>query len=52
MQRWYINGEVKCFQGSHAPLAFLAIIVLVLCVTLIPLLAVIAYDRIQVIGSI
>ena len=49
VQRWYINGEVKCFQGSHAPLAFLAIIVLALCVTAIPLLSVVAFDRIQVI---
>ena len=51
VQRWYINGEVKCFQGSHAPLALLAIIVLALCVTVIPLLSIIAVDRIQVIYS-
>ena len=28
MQRWYVNGEIKCFSGSHIALAVLAILVL------------------------
>ena len=47
-QRWYINGEVKCFQGPHAALALLAIVVLTLCIALIPLMPIIAFDKIQV----
>ena len=37
LQRWYIDGTVKCFNGGHAPLGILAILVLGLCVAIIPL---------------
>lgn len=36
-QRWYVNGNIKCFSGGHIALGLLAILVLGLCVTLIPL---------------
>ena len=48
MQRWYINGEVKCFEGPHAALALLAIVVLTVCVVLIPLMSIVAFGKIQV----
>ena len=28
LQRWYVNGEIECFSGSHMALALLAILVL------------------------
>ena len=36
-QRWYIDGNVKCFNGGHAPLGLLAIFTLAICVAIIPL---------------
>ena len=41
-QRWYVNGEVKCFTGGHIPLALLAILVLLAAALLIPLTAVLS----------
>lgn len=32
-----MNGNIKCFSGGHIALGLLAILVLGLCVTLIPL---------------
>ena len=40
-QRWYNNGDQKCFHGGHAPLALLAIAVLFGCLALFVAIAVI-----------
>lgn len=37
LQRWYVNGEVTCFTGSHIALALLSILVLVAASAIIPL---------------
>ncbi|XP_065907815.1 uncharacterized protein [Dysidea avara] len=33
--RWYIDGRVECFTGSHIPLAIVAILVSALCMLLV-----------------
>ena len=43
--RWYINGDIECFKGGHLPLALLAIAVLLLALLLIPLCALIAFQK-------
>ena len=37
LQRWFVNGEVECFTGSHIALALLAILVLLTALLLLPL---------------
>lgn len=40
---WYINGNIKCFQDpAHAPLGLFALFVLICCITLIPVVMLIA----------
>lgn len=41
-QRWYVNGDIRCFTGGHVPLAMFAILILALCLLIIPTLIVIA----------
>ena len=48
MQRWYIDGTVKCFTGGHAALAVFAILVLGLCAALIVAVAIIAMEKVKV----
>lgn len=48
LQRWFLNGQVKCFTGGHLPLALLAILVLLVCLALIPLTAAVATERLRV----
>ena len=52
LQHWYISGSVKCFQGGHAPLGILAILILAFCVTLIPLVLVYSVGWAQVLINI
>ena len=33
--RWYINGNIPCFAGTHIPLALLAIVALIGCVLVV-----------------
>ena len=47
-QRWFINGEISCFSGSHLPLALLAMTVLLLCFLLIPLTIAISVNTLKV----
>ena len=35
LQRWFVNGELKCFKGGHLFLTLAALSVLVFCVFLI-----------------
>ena len=43
-----MSGDTQCFNGWHAPLGVLAILVLVLCVAIIPLTFLISLGKIQV----
>ena len=43
--RWYINGNIRCFNDTHIPLGLLAIIVLALCGALIPLFVLVSFDK-------
>ena len=45
LQRWIVNGNIECFTGWHAPLALLAIAVLVVTVTLVPLVGLISVKQ-------
>ena len=46
LQRWFVSGDIVCFAGAHAPLALLAIILLLFCILLIPLVVAIALGKI------
>ena len=48
IQRWYVDGTVECFRGSHLILAVFAILVLALCVILIIIVMVINTGRLKV----
>ena len=44
--RWYVNGNIRCFQdGRHAPLGLFAIFMLLCCLSLIPLVVAIATKK-------
>ena len=47
-QRWFVDGNIECFTGGHIPLSLLAIAVLVLTVTLVPLIGLISTKRILI----
>ena len=34
LQRWFVDGSVKCFTGGHLPLAIVAILVLMFYILL------------------
>ena len=51
VQRWYINGNVKCFSGGHIPLGLLAIVVLGFCLSIIPITLIYSVGWLQV-GSL
>ena len=45
--RWYVNGNIKCFQdGAHIPVALFAIAVLACCVAMIPLSVLITLGKV------
>ena len=48
IQRWYVNGNVECFSGGHIILGVLAIVVLIFCILLIPLVFVYAKGYVEV----
>ena len=48
IQRWYIDGTVECFTGSHLVLAIFAMIVLTLCVILIIIVIMINTGKLKV----
>lgn len=48
MQRWYVDGTVECFTGSHALLASFAILVLMVCLVLIVIVTVIVVGKVEV----
>lgn len=46
LQRWFVNGNITCFTGGHLPLALLAIILLILSISIIPISAMVAVDMV------
>jgi hypothetical protein len=45
--RWYVNGEVECFTGSHIALAVLSALTLLAAIALIPLLVLLSVGHVQ-----
>ena len=48
IQRWFIDGSVKCFAGGHLPLAIMAMLILIFYVLLIIFAIAIAMKKIKV----
>ena len=48
IQRWFVDGSVKCFTGGHLPLAIMAILTLMFCVLLIIFVTAIVFKKIKV----
>ena len=48
MQRWFVDGSVKCFTGGHLPLAIVAILILILYMLLIIFVTAVVFKRIKV----
>lgn len=46
--RWYVNGNIECFSGTHIPLGLFAILVLASCVALIPIVILISLGKVSV----
>ena len=43
--RWYVSGNVKCFQGAHGALAILALAILFLAAIFIPFIAFVTWKN-------
>ena len=48
MQRWFVDGSVKCFTGGHLPLAIVAILILMFYILLIAFVTATAMKKIKV----
>jgi len=48
LQRWYIDGTVKCFTGGHLPLAIVAVLVLIFCVLIMVFVTAVVMEKIKV----
>lgn len=48
LQRWFIDGSVLCFRGTHAPLGILALFILFICVMAIPVTLLLAIKDFEV----
>ena len=49
IQRWFVDGSVKCFRGGHLPLALVAMAVLAMCVALTIIITAIVMKKLKVI---
>ncbi len=47
LPRWQVNGNMKCFNGTHIPIAILAILVLICCVALVPICILVSLSKIK-----
>lgn len=41
--RWFVNGNIQCFTGVHIALSLFAIVVLLFCFSLVPLLLLVIF---------
>ena len=48
LQRWFVDGTVKCFEGGHLPLAILAILVLTFYVLIVSFIVTAVLKKIKV----
>ena len=48
IQRWFVDGSVKCFTGGHLPLAIMAILILMLYMLLIVFVTAVVLKKIKV----
>ena len=48
IQRWFVDGTVKCFTGGHVALAVFAILVLMMCMALIIIMTAIVLRKLRV----
>ena len=48
MQRWFVDGSVRCFTDGHLPLAIMAILTLMFCVLLIIFVTAVVLKKIKV----
>ena len=48
LQRWFVNGSIRCYEGDHLGLSFLANISLIVTAALIPFITfIVYYDKIK-----
>ena len=48
LQRWFVDGTVKCFSGGHLPLAIMAILILIVYVLLVTFVIALILKKIKV----
>ena len=48
MQRWFVDGSVKCFTGGHLPLAIMAILILMFYILLIIFVTAVVLKKVKV----
>ena len=51
LQRWCVDGTVKCFEGGHLPLAIVAILILIFYVLLVSFVIAVVLKKIKVSAS-
>lgn len=48
VQRWFVDGTVECFTGSHVVLAVFAILVLMMCFAIVIVTTAIVLRKVKV----
>ena len=48
IQRWFVDGSVKCFTGGHLPLAIMAMVILLFYLLLVTVLTAVVLKTIKV----
>ena len=48
LQRWFVDGSVQCFTGSHLPLAIVAMLILICYILLIIFVTAVVLKKIEV----
>ena len=48
IQRWFVDGSVKCFTGGHLPFAIMAVVILLFYLLLVIVLTAVVLKRIKV----
>ena len=48
LQRWFVDGTVKCFEGGHLPLAILAMRILIFYVLIVSFIIAVVLRKIKV----
>ena len=48
IQRWFVDGSVKCFTGGHLPLAIMAMVILLFYLLLVTFVTAVVLKKIKV----